>query len=175
MRRRWIGCLFAATALVFTSCTSSSTTPASGSGGFHVKGGLDTVPAAAKINGTVLPDALKKFIGKPLVINFFSSTCVACKTELPALAAAHTTLGDTVTFVGVATVDLPEEARKIATSAGVTYEIVDDPTGDLLAAFGGASLPATAFVSPDGTIRSVQLRALDTEHITQLIKETLNT
>ncbi len=140
-----------------------------------MKGGLDTVPPVAKINDTALPEALKKFIGKPLVINFFASTCVACKTELPALAAAHAALGDTVTFVGVATVDLPEEARKIATNAGVTYEIVDDPTGDLLAALGGLSLPATAFVSPDGTIRSVQLRALDTEHITQLIKETLNT
>ena len=175
MLRGWIGGLLAAGALVFSGCTSSGTSPANGSGGFHVKGGLDTVPAVAKLNGTPLPAAFKKYVGKPLVINFFSSTCLACKTELPALAAAHRALGDTVTFVGVATVDLPEEARKIANSAGVTYDIIDDPTGDLLAAFGGASLPATAFVSPDGTIRSVQLRALDTEHITQLIKETLDT
>ncbi len=178
MSRRWIGsvaCVTLAVTSGLAGCSSDApATTGAGSGGFHAKG-LDSIPVAVDVKGKPLPEALRKFAGKPLVVNFFSSTCVACKTELPALASAHKALGDTVTFIGVATVDLPDEARKVAATAGVTYDIIDDPSGDLLAAFGGATLPATAFISPDGTIRSVQLRALDTGRITSLIKEQLGT
>ena len=40
--------------------------------------------------------------GAPVVVNFFASWCVPCVEEMPAIEAVHQSLGDRVTFVGLA-------------------------------------------------------------------------
>ena len=49
-----------------------------------------------------------QYRGKPLVVNFFSSTCAPCRTEMPALEAVHRSLGDSVTFLGMDVQDTVE-------------------------------------------------------------------
>jgi thiol-disulfide isomerase/thioredoxin len=44
---------------------------------------------------------LTDFAGRPLVVNFFASWCVACDAELPGFAAASAALRGQVAFVGV--------------------------------------------------------------------------
>lgn len=38
--------------------------------------------------------SLESFEGRPVVINFWASWCVPCRTEMPALEAVHTALGE---------------------------------------------------------------------------------
>lgn len=174
MTRRGFALIAAGAAMTLSAISGcgSSSSAAPGGPGFTVKG-ADTIPTAVKVTGEKVPDGLRKYVGKPMVVNFFSSTCEACKEELPALEKAHEHLGDKVTFVGVATVDLREKWQAFAKQYGVTYEIVDDPDGVMLQSIGGQSLPATAFVTPDGIVHAVSLRKLDTSRIEQMIREQL--
>ena len=90
--------------------------------------------------------------GRPVVVNFFASTCAPCVREMPALEADHQELGDEVTFVGVAVNDRPSDALDLVERTGVTYLLAADPGGDLFAASGSALLPSTLVLDADGEV-----------------------
>src|SRR6266849_141831 len=48
---------------------------------------------------------LAKLAGKPIVMNFWASSCHPCRKETPALAGEARALGGKVTFVGIDTAD----------------------------------------------------------------------
>lgn len=104
-----------------------------------------------------LPEILD---GRPLVMNFFSSTCQPCIREMPALEAVHARLGAEVQFVGVAYADAEDRSRDLVESTGVTYDTYSDQPGDALALFNAVGLPATAFIAPNGDIGAVHVGQL---------------
>lgn len=91
-------------------------------------------------------------LGQPLIINYWYSTCVPCKRELPAFAAVHAELGDRIRFVGMNPFDTPETNESFARERGVHYELLRDPDGAFTDAVGIANAPVTLFVATDGTI-----------------------
>lgn len=99
--------------------------------------------------------------GRPTVINVWATTCEACKTEMPALAAVHAEFGDRVQFVGVNQFVNNDIALAFAKNHGVTYELLDDRDGDFVATMGITGLPYTLFVAPNGTIVLQKGIALD--------------
>jgi len=111
--------------------------------------------------------------GKPLVVNFFASWCAPCVREMPEIERVHEELGDQVTFVGVDVRDRLEEGRKLAEQTAVSYELVRDPGGDVLTAFGGALLPTTAFVTAEGRIVLLQNHTYDAGELRAAIHEEL--
>jgi thiol-disulfide isomerase/thioredoxin len=116
---------------------------------------------------------LTDFRGQKLVVNFFASTCIPCKKEMPALQRVHERLGDDVTFVGIAVQDDPEAAQDLVEATGVSYDLGQDPRGELFKGFGGAYLPVTAFVAEDGTVMDLHLGQLTEAEITQKISDNL--
>lgn len=88
--------------------------------------------------------------GKPIVMNFWSSTCGPCKQETPALAGVARTLGRTVHFVGIDTVDERAKAVAFITRYKVSYPIAFDPNGTAANQYGVPGLPVTFFLSPSG-------------------------
>lgn len=90
---------------------------------------------------------------RPMVVNFWFSTCTPCKREMPALAAASAEYEGRVDFVGINPNDTPTAAQDFLDKYGVTYpNYLDD--GDQTAAAGVATMPATFFLAADGTIIS---------------------
>ena len=96
-----------------------------------------------------------EFEGEPLVINFWASWCPACVGELPEFQSVHEERGDEVTFLGIANADIRSESVGLADEVGLTYQLADDPSGDLFRQFGLIAMPSTLFVSPDGQILEV--------------------
>lgn len=96
-----------------------------------------------------------EFEGQPLVINFWASWCPACVGELPEFQSVHEQRADEVTFLGIANADIRSESVKLADEVGLTYQLADDPAGDLFRQFGLIAMPSTLFVSPDGQILEV--------------------
>lgn len=96
--------------------------------------------------------SLAAFAGRPLVINFWASWCVPCRTEMPVLEAVHEALGDRVAFVGIDHQDDHTSAVEFIAYTGVTYESGFDPTGAVAASYGLYGLPTTVLVAPDGLV-----------------------
>lgn len=117
----------------------------------------------AKVTGRQLPDTyvrtedgaelpVRSLVGQPLVINFWSSTCIPCKKELPDFVTAHDELGDTVRFVGINAGKSTKAEIAFAADRGVDYELYYDGDGRFATAVGISAQPVTLFVRADGTI-----------------------
>jgi len=122
-----------------------------------------TIGTNAKVTGQQLPhvdlqtlagDTFKTadLIGRPLVINFWYSTCAPCKRELPAFAAVHAKYGEQVRFVGVDSLPPSDSEESFARDKGVQYELLYDTNGELISAVGVAAFPQTLIIDAHGTI-----------------------
>lgn len=88
---------------------------------------------------------------QPMVVNFWASTCPPCVREMPWLEQASKDNPD-VTFVGIATLDTPKAAAKLAKQTGITYPWVLDDTGETAYEADGTTLPTTLLLSADGDV-----------------------
>lgn len=111
--------------------------------------------------------------GKPVVVNFFASTCVPCVTEMPDLEEVHQELGEQVTFLGLALQDRPEDARALVRRTGVTYLTAQDRDASVITALGGIVLPTTVLLDADGRILATHNGQLDADDLRELIDEHL--
>ena len=116
--------------------------------------------------------ATADLVGKPLVVNFWFSTCAPCKKELPAFAAVQAKLGDQVRFVGVDSLPPSANEEAFARDKGVQYELFYDTNGELTSAVGVAAFPQTLFIDSTGTIVE-QTGELTAERLEQLIRTKL--
>lgn len=111
--------------------------------------------------------------GAPTVVNFFASTCVPCITEMPIFEQVHKELGDSVTFLGLAVADRPEDAQELVTQTGVSYRTGQDRDGSVITALGGSFLPTTVLLDSDGTIVDVHTGELTAAELRALIADKL--
>lgn len=102
--------------------------------------------------------------GKPTMINMFSQSCTACRTEMPALERLHKAIGDEVQVVGVNLGDSASGTADLVKKTGVTYRIVRDPKLRLVTPLNITAQPMTLWVDAQGRITGHRYGALtDTE------------
>ena len=122
-----------------------------------------SIATNSAVAGTSLPQASlltldnktidsNTLIGKPLILNFWYSTCEPCRREMPVLAASAATHSSTVRFVGVNMNDSVETATAFAEKYNVLYDIMFDPSGSFISDLGIATAPMTLFVDAQGII-----------------------
>lgn len=119
--------------------------------------------------------SLRDHRGTPVVVNFFSATCVPCVTEMPAFERVHRAVGDRVDFVGLAVRDGAKEAQGIVARTGVTYETGRDPAGTIASQFGVINMPSTFLVSAEGRIVASHPGALGAKELRRMIDRELLT
>jgi thiol-disulfide isomerase/thioredoxin len=109
--------------------------------------------------------------GRPLVLNFWASTCAPCLEEMPAFqSVAERTEGE-VTFVGIGVADTESASREMVARTGVRYRNARDPRSEIFGIFGGTALPRTVLVDADGTVVATHSGALDRASLTDLLRE----
>ena len=108
----------------------------------------------------------REFAGtEPLVINFWASWCVPCREEAPRLEAAWQKYGDRVQFLGINYQDQEADALAFIEEFGHGFPSGADPRGEVGLDFGLFGLPATYFVDPEGTIRSVKIGEISADEL----------
>lgn len=117
--------------------------------------------------GTVA--GLAHFEGKPLVVNFWASTCSICTEEMPALEQVDRDFSGKVNFVGVDVAD-PRHATAFARKLGVRYPLLSDADGTAAAAYRVDALPVTFVISPGGTILARHEGALTHDELVAVLE-----
>lgn len=119
---------------------------------------------------------LSSLRGRPVLVNFFASTCIPCITEMPALEEVHQQLGDEVTFLGLAAEgDRPEEAQALVERTGVTYRTARDKDASVMTALGaGTLLPTTILLGPDGEVLARHTGKIDADGLRHLLADELH-
>ena len=122
-----------------------------------------SIATNSAVAGTSLPQASlltldnktidsNTLIGKPLILNFWHSTCEPCRREMPVLASSAEAHSATIRFVGINMNDSIETATAFAEKYNVSYDIMFDPSGSFIGALGIGTAPMTLFVDAQGII-----------------------
>ena len=114
--------------------------------------------------------SIQDFRGKPVVVNFFSSTCIPCQTEMPALEQIHREVGDKVVFLGLDVQDTVASGQAFVQSVGVTWQMGRDPDASILQGLGGVGLPTTVLLDGNGHIVYKHLGALQAGDLTKQLQ-----
>lgn len=117
---------------------------------------LETFDAPGRQVGEGRDEVYLPDVRGPAVVNLWASWCGPCREELPVVQEFARAHGDEVRVIGIDYLDpQADQAASLAASSGLTYELLQDPDGELDAsppfpALQG--LPFWAFVDADGRV-----------------------
>jgi cytochrome c biogenesis protein CcmG, thiol:disulfide interchange protein DsbE len=115
---------------------------------------------------------LASLAGKPIVMNFWSSSCYPCRRETPALVSEARAIGGTVTFLGIDTADRRAAAMAFIRRYGVPYRVAFDPNASAAGRYGVPGLPVTFFLSRSAkTILGENIGALTPGKLRSILRE----
>lgn len=135
---------------------------------FATRFGSDPGLSASPLIGRPAPDltlpaldgsgdvTLSDLEGEVVVVNFFASWCLGCRTEHPALVATSEAFADRgVQFVQIAYDDRPEDSLAFLDELGSTPETLYLSDVDSIAAigFGLRGVPETYFIDATGVVQ----------------------
>jgi thiol-disulfide isomerase/thioredoxin len=119
--------------------------------------------------------SLADFRGKDLVVNFWASWCVPCKTEMPLLESAYRAEHGRVSFLGIDSNDTRNSAVAFLGDVHVTYPAVSDPHGHVASIYRLFGLPTTVFISPGGKMLGRHIGQLNAVTLKALLREAFGT
>ena len=140
--------------------------------------GVDLAQADDDLSTVTLPGlgehpdvAFADYAGRPVVVNFFASTCAPCVEEMPAFQEVNEAADGEVAFVGVAVNDRVEDALALVEETGVTWDLAADPDGTFIRSVGGVNMPTTVILDEQGHVVDVQGGKLDDGELVDLLSE----
>lgn len=107
--------------------------------------------------------------GRPVVVNFWASWCLACRDEARVLEAAWQRFGPDVALVGIAVDDEDRAARAFIARYGKTYYLGPDADGTISVDYGLFGVPETFFIGADGRILAKHVGPLSEADVEQRI------
>ncbi len=119
---------------------------------------------------------LQQLRGKPVVINFWATTCPGCVLEIPALIElSKKYAAQGLVVIGVAMDYDPEsQVREMVRQKKMSYPVVLDTKGELALAFGQVTLtPTTFFIDKNGHIFKQKLGEMTHTEMDAAIKSML--
>jgi len=114
--------------------------------------------------------ALQSFVGSPIILNFWYSTCEPCRREIPAFAQAQQTHSQ-VRFIGLNMNDTPEMAKAFGEKYGINYPIVFDQSGTVVRELGVVTAPSTLFIDSSGNIVDQVAGEISSDKLESLIAQ----
>jgi cytochrome c biogenesis protein CcmG/thiol:disulfide interchange protein DsbE len=117
-----------------------------------------TLPSLA--DGTSV--SLDQYKGKIVILNFWSSWCIPCKEENPALTNVWERYrGTDVVLLGVVFQDSADAARAYTSRLGNTWASAIDDNGQIALSYGVFGPPETYFIGADGVIAGRHIGPID--------------
>lgn len=114
---------------------------------------------------------LSDFKGKKVIVNFWASWCGPCKNEMPDFQKAYEKYGNDIVFMMVNMTDGSREtvdsAKSFIDKSGYTFPIYFDKDESALYAYYVYSIPATYFISSDGTLATYARGMINEEALTK--------
>lgn len=133
----------------------------------------DTTPAPdfqmTSLDGKEL--SLSSLKGKPIVLNFWASTCGPCKSEMPEFQNAFENYGEQIEFAMVNVPDFNGETEKAARTLikdnGYTFPVYFPIGNEASIQYGLTSIPRTYFITSDGDVKAYATGAIGAESLAQ--------
>ncbi len=103
---------------------------------------------------------LSSFRGRPVLVNFWATWCVPCRSEMPAInAVARNDPNLVVLAVDVMEGQVP--VSNYVSQLGLGFRPLLDTNGNVTTEYHVISMPSSFFIGPDGTIRAINVGPMD--------------
>ena len=102
--------------------------------------------------------SLSELRGHPVVLNFWASWCLPCRSEMPAIENVYQRYKDSgliVIGLNLTSQDSESDARAFVQELGLTFPIALDRDGSVRERYQLLGLPSTYFIDQSGIIRSI--------------------
>ena len=111
---------------------------------------------ANTIDGVPRAKTLDSYKGEIVLLNVWATWCLPCRTEMPSIQAVHDRFaarGLKVVAISVDKAGATESIRQFRDQYGLTFEILQDPTGNIQRDYQTTGVPETFVIGRDGLIR----------------------
>ena len=88
--------------------------------------------------------------GRPVVLNFWTTWCVECRTEMPELERLHRDYGERLAVLGVNMRESAAVVRRFLDEVRATYPVLLDRDRRVARAYRITGVPETWILSPEG-------------------------
>ena len=102
---------------------------------------------------------------KPILLNFWASSCAPCIQEIPHLQDFYERYRDQVEIVGINWSEDPSRVESFLQDKGVTYPNLIDRQGKAFVAYRLTGTPTSFFIDQNQVIRGVWLGPITTESL----------
>jgi peroxiredoxin len=141
--------------------------PASGPGAPVVGKPAPSFTLKATSGDTIGLDQLR---GKVVLVNFWATWCVPCKTELPAIDAVQRRFGAD-NFVALA-VDYREQddvVERFGSKAGLSFPLLQDSVGSVAVLYRLVGVPSSYLIDREGVLRTIQTGPFSEKKLSELV------
>ena len=123
-------------------------------------------------NATTENFRLEDFRGKKLILNFWASWCVSCRTEAKDLEAIYQKYKNSdVAVVGIAIQDTLGDAKRFAATFGKTYILGLDEDGKASIDYGVTGVPETFIIDKEGVVVHKEVGPVTTSMLENFIQK----
>ena len=114
--------------------------------------------------------SLADYRGRWVLVNFWASWCVPCRTEAPELEEFQRRhAGPEFTVLGIDSRDLTEDGRDFVRRYDLTYPQLRDGDGDTAHEFGTTGVPENFLIDPNGKVRLLARGPVDAEYLDRYV------
>ncbi|HEV3311713.1 MAG TPA: redoxin domain-containing protein [Chloroflexota bacterium] len=118
---------------------------------------------------------LTHFRGTPLLINFWATWCIPCRTEMPLLARTYRKDRGRLNIVGIDEQEPAAVVRAFVRQFHATYPIALDTLGTAMYAYQIIGTPTSFFVNKQGVITHVKVGEIDAAEMATQVRSLLTT
>lgn len=117
---------------------------------------------------------LSDFQGKAVVLNFWGSWCVPCKTEMPDLEKQYQLhKNNRIVFTGVNIGESAITAKQFISQVGVTFPIWLDQQREITRLYKIGPIPTTFFIDKNGVIKDVFIGQMNEQLLQEKVAKIL--
>lgn len=118
--------------------------------------------------------SLAEFRGRPVIVNFWTTWCTECRTEVPELERVYRRYGSDVVVLGVNMREPARVVRSFAEEYGATYPVLLDSDKKVAKAYRVTGVPETWIVSPEGVALQRFLGPVTAEQMERVLEELIS-
>jgi len=119
---------------------------------------------------------LSRFIGRPVLINFWATWCGPCRIEMPEMQSVFEDYGESEGFLILA-LDQDESAADVGApfdELDLTFQPLLDEDNETARSYGlQGTLPASVFINPEGEVTVIHRGVMTRGQIDDFLAETI--